>query len=342
MGFGTIVRLLLCLILTACLGHSFNRDKTVARFENNRFHNLEPTKGKSFWDVMEWQFGSFLNSPAWPEYTEKKQFKVESTRSKPLKVVVINHATVLIQMDHMNILTDPHFTIRASPVSFAGPARVVPPGVAFADLPPIDAVVISHNHYDHLDLPTLKMLEEKFSPTIFAGLGTKDFLEGEGMKKVVDMDWWESSMFKNIRITFTPAQHWSKRGLFDRNKMLWGSFFIKGGQSVYFAGDTGYGKFFKMIEQKLSAPDVSLLPIGAYEPRDFMLAHHMNPDDAVRAFQDLKTKQAYGMHFGTFKLTNEAIDDPPKDLAKALEKYKISKDRFIAPEFGRTYSQSIE
>jgi len=226
--------------LTGCSTPKFDKDTKnfTTPFDGEKFENLEQFPDKSILDLLEWQFKSASNSVKWPEYSKAPQFKADAQRSEETIITVINHATVLIQTSNINILTDPHYSQRASPVSFAGPARVVPPAIAFEDLPPIDVVLISHNHYDHLDLPTLKMLDKDHSPIFMAGLGTKDFLASNGINGSIDMDWWESKTIEEIEIVFVPAQHWSARGLFDKREMLWGDYYIKGNHSVYFAGDT--------------------------------------------------------------------------------------------------------
>lgn len=289
---------------------------------------------------MKWRWARIWSASSWPEQVDNPQLKPSQQRvATGLKISIINHATALIQMNGMNILADPIYADRTSPISFMGPKRVVKPGIKFEDLPPIDLVMISHNHYDHLDIPTLKNLESRDNPKFLVGLGNGRLLAGEGIHNFQEMDWWEELQFKSLKITFVPAQHWSARGLFDRNETLWGGYFVKGDKSVYFAGDTGYGKFFKLIRGKLGAPQVALLPIGAYEPRWFMRAQHLNPEDAVIAYRDLEAENAIGIHFGTFaNLTDEPIDQPAKDLAKALEKLKISNGYFIVPEFGKEYS----
>ncbi len=330
------ISFLIFIFSISCSSSTFpTRQKTVAPFDGRKFQNIEPFPDNGLWDVLKWKFKGLSKSKDWPKYKEIPQLKVERSRSEDLVITVINHATVLIQLNNLNIITDPHFSKRASPVKFAGPSRVVNPGISFNDLPTIDIVLISHNHYDHLDLDTLGRLKDKFNPRFYAGLGTKEFLTDNSIPLSFDLDWWESFQHKNVNITFVPAQHWSARGLFDKREMLWGGFYIEGTSKVYFAGDTGYGIFFKEIRKKLGAPDVSLLPIGAYKPRWFMKYAHMNPDEAVQASIDLESKKSIGMHFGTFKLTDEGIDRPSEDLLKALKKKKISLDNFLVPVFGK-------
>ncbi len=326
-----ILLLIISLIYVNSLAWSANQG---AKRIGDQFQNIEPFADKSLFKLLEWKIRGIENSVPWPDQVESKQYKPLFERSNELVITVINHATALIQIDNINILTDPHFSQRASPFSFIGPKRVVKPGIAIDDLPLIDIVLISHNHYDHLDLDSLRIIAKKHKPKILAGLETKDFLAEQGIEKAQDLDWWQEVSQGNLKITFVPAQHWSARGLFDRREMLWGGFYLKGSRSIYFAGDTGYGSFFKMIKEKLGAPDVSLLPIGAYEPRWFMKAAHMNPADAIEAFKDLETKTMIGIHFGTFKLTDEGYNDPKTFLKKEIKKNSLNERLFTIPVFG--------
>lgn len=315
-----------------------------APFLNGRFNNLEPFPDKSFSDLMKWRFGG--ERATWPKWIETPQFKVPELRSQKLRWSVVNHATVLIQIDGLNILTDPIFSERASPVSFAGPSRVRSPGIAFADLPPIDVVMVSHDHYEHLDLPTLVLLHKRDKPVFLVGLGNRQLLESEGIDRVIEMDWWDEFPIAvgaetpaQVKVQFVPAQHWSARGLWDRRRTLWGGFYIQASKKVYFAGDTGYGSFLKLIRETIGEPDVAFLPIGAYAPRWFMKNAHMDPSDAVQGYLDLNAKKAVGIHFGTFQLTDEALEEPPQKLAEALQAKMISSDRFVVPEFGRVIQE---
>lgn len=329
----------LFIIASCCSKKLVTKDiKTIkAPFDGKRFNNLKPFEDKNLFTLLKWRFAD--TSTPWPEKVKDYEIYPAPKKSPPgqTAIYIINHASVLIQMDGLNILTDPIYSDRTSPVSFLGPKRVRPPGIKFEDLPKIDIVLVSHNHYDHLDLPTLKKLFHRDQPKILVGLGNKNLLNSSGIKNVLEVDWWDELNFKDVKISFVPAQHWSARGLTDKRKTLWGGFTIKGSELIYFAGDTGYGEFFKLIREKIGSPDLALLPIGAYEPRWFMKNAHMNPKEAVQAFIDLKAKQAIGIHFKTFKLTDEGIDQPEIELKKALEEQKIDPKMFIAPEFGKKY-----
>lgn len=310
--------------------------KTVAPYKNGKFDNLEPFADKSFWQLMKWRFTGSRGD--WPE---KVPFKTvvppKRVEGDDLKFTVLNHASILIQHNGLNIITDPHYSERASPVSWAGPKRVREPSVKFEDLPPIDVVLISHNHYDHLDVPTLKRLHDKFNPIIIMGLKNHHILNDAKISNYVELDWWQSHTVKGVTFHFVPAQHWSARGLFDRFESLWGGFYMHTpARSVYFAGDTGYGSFFKKIYQKLGSPDISFIPIGAYEPRWFMKASHINPQEAVRAHEALESKVSIGIHLETFQLTDEAYETPRMEFAKAWEN-SLKKGVFLPPDFGKIF-----
>ena len=325
--------------LLGCSSTEIQRKKLEIRapFDGDVFDNLEPFPDKSLFTVLRWRFSRMFTAPSWPDWVETSTLRPPSS-SSDLKISLINHATILIQMDGINILTDPIYSQRSSVVSFAGPKRIHSPGIQFEDLPVIHAVLVSHNHYDHLDVPTLKLLQKRDQPRIFAGLGTKGFLEAEGISGAIDLDWWEETQLFGLSLTFVPAQHWSMRATVDRRSMLWGGYYIKGSENVYFAGDTGYGKFFSAIRKKLGSPDWALLPIGAYEPRWFMKHSHMNPMEAVQAGVDLGTKRAMGMHFGTFSnLADEGYLQPKRDLERALGVRGLAKDWFLYPKVGVLY-----
>jgi L-ascorbate metabolism protein UlaG (beta-lactamase superfamily) len=211
------------------------------------------------------------------------------------------------------------------------------PGVAFNELPHIDFVFISHNHYDHLSLPTLKRLSDKFHPLILVPLGLQNLLESHGIQRVKELDWWQTYSVKNVVITFLPTQHWSQRGLGDRYKTLWGSYGINyANKHIYYAGDSGYSSHFKEIRQKWGKPDLAFLPIGSYQPEWFMRENHMNPREAVNAHQDLQALHTIGIHFGTFQLSDEAIDQPIIDLNNAKLAQKLAPDDFITLENGQS------
>ena len=250
---------------------------------------------------------------------------------------LVGHATWLVQCRGFNFLTDPVWSERCSPVTWAGPRRVRPPAIAFEDLPPIHAVLLSHNHYDHLDLATLRRLQDRHAPRIVTGLGNRAFLEAHGIPGAAELDWWETREMPGARVTFTPAQHWSNRGGKGLNATLWGGFMVEaGGFRTCFAGDTGYAPLFAGIRERFGAPDLALLPIGAYEPRWFMATMHMNPAEAVRAHSELGARHSRGMHYGTWQLTDEGLDAPVVDLAAACAAAELPVGAFEPGHFGRT------
>jgi L-ascorbate metabolism protein UlaG (beta-lactamase superfamily) len=237
------------------------------------------------------------------------------------------------------VLTDPIFSERCSPVSWAGPKRARPPGIALEDLPRPDVVLLSHNHYDHMDLPTLRALQARHAPRFVTMLGNAPVLAGLGIA-AVELDWWQDVTAGALRITATPARHFSARTPFDRNRALWGGFMLSvGAGMVLFAGDSGAGTHWADIRSRLGAPDVALLPIGAYEPRWFMGPVHMNPAEAVHAHLALGARRSVGMHFGTFQLTDEAIDAPVIALEAARAAARV--DTFVALGFGETATYAL-
>ncbi len=247
-------------------------------------------------------------------------------------VTYINHATVLLQFSGLNIITDPVWSQRASPFSFMGPIRYAGPGVAFANLPPIDIVLLSHNHYDHMDLVTLRKIHNRFNPKFFCGLGNAAYLARARIPNAVDMDWWDTQSVGKITLTCVPARHFSARSLSDRNKTLWCGFVLgtKHG-NLYFAGDTGFGSFVTDIAQRFAPVKLALLPIGAYDPAWMMRPVHTNPDEAIEMHDILCSTLSIGIHHGTFRLTDEPVEEPAQRIAAA----KGGRD-FRTPENGST------
>jgi L-ascorbate metabolism protein UlaG (beta-lactamase superfamily) len=332
---------LLFMIIGSC-GSSYKGAKSD-HFDGKRFHNPTGAPPKGLWHVFKWKmFGAAKPWPQWIENQAVPQLSLLPTEREVI-VTFINHAMVLLQFKNLTILTDPHLSERTSPVSWAGPKRVRRPGVSFDELPKIDVIAISHNHYDHLDIPTLQKISKRDQPRIFIPLGDGALLEKNQITNFQELDWWEEVVIApGFKVIFTPCHHWSARGVFDRNKSLWGSFtFDYLGAKIHFGGDTGYSDHFKMIYAKLGAMSFSMLPIGAYEPRWMMKEQHLNPEEAVQAHLDLKSKKSMGIHFGTFQLTDEGIDDPVSDLKKALKKMNVPENEFITLEVGETQRISL-
>jgi L-ascorbate metabolism protein UlaG (beta-lactamase superfamily) len=317
-------------------------------FDGKHFYNIDWSPRKSMRLELWWEKKWWLIY--WLLHREKRKWeKREITPVKPpernkkgVRITNIWHATYLIQVDEINILTDPVWGNRASPWSWIGPKRYQDPGVSFEDLPHIDIVLLSHNHYDHMEISTLRKLHERDDVHIYTGLGNKDYLETRGIKNIVEMDWWQletrnskletrhesvsdESRVTNLesRITFLPAQHFSARGVTDRNRTLWWAFCIEiGGKTLYFWGDTGYGKGFieKTRERFPDGIDIGLIPIGAYKPRWFMAPVHTDPFEGMQMQRDLWIKRAIGIHHSTFDLADDNQDDPVDDLREAQKR----------------------
>jgi L-ascorbate metabolism protein UlaG (beta-lactamase superfamily) len=284
-------------------------------FRDGRFFNPGAPGARGLASVLKWK----LTSRAQPSpklVPTTPSVPPASVHSPSLLVTLVNHSTLLLQQSGVNILTDPIWSTRCSPISFIGPRRHRLPGVMFEDLPPIHVVLLSHNHYDHLDLPTLRRLQARGVAQFVAPLGVGRFLEARGIGPVRDLDWGDSLDVPGAAIHAAPAFHFSGRGLFDRNRTLWCSYVVESSCGmVYFAADTGFGPHFRWIHERFGAPRVALLPIGAYEPRWFMSPVHMSPDEAVEAHRILGAGASIAIHHGTFQLADDAIDDARNGLA---------------------------
>src|SRR5665213_948234 len=306
-------------------------------FDGRRFFNPDATAGRSVLDVLRWQFTA--ERTAWPRWVVNKVHPSlpASLEAGEVALTFVNHITFLIQFAGLNVLTDPVYSQRASPFRQLGPRRVRHPGLAFEDLPPIHVVLVTHNHYDHLDIETLLRLNEVHAPRFITSLGNRAFLKPFGIQTVDELDWWQSIDAADATITLTPAQHWSTRGPGNRNRTLWGGFILAASaRQVFFAGDTGYWKHFTAIRTRYGRMDLALLPIGAYKPRWFMRDQHMDPDDAVRAHIDLEARVSIGTHFGCFELTDEGIDAPLVALASARQRHAIAANAFQVLDTGET------
>ncbi|MHB8417003.1 MAG: MBL fold metallo-hydrolase [Myxococcales bacterium] len=289
-------------------------------FDGEHFHNETPSAQPSN-GFLKWAL--HRHPGPWRDWTEAPPGPPPPRRVEGagLRVTFINHSTALIQTAGLNILTDPIWSLRCSPVPWAGPKRVRPPGLRFEDLPPIDVVLVSHNHYDHLDLPTLRRLQESFHPRFVTGLGNGAVLGHADIPNPTELDWWRSiDLAPGVRLTAVPAQHFSNRGLLDRNDTLWEGFVLEGpAGNAYFAGDTGYGPHFAEIRRRLGPIRLALLPIGAYRPEWFMAPVHLSPVQAAQAQRDLGAATAVAIHFGTFRLADDGELEAVEALHRALE-----------------------
>ncbi|WP_455199085.1 MBL fold metallo-hydrolase [Kaarinaea lacus] len=321
-------------------------DPAKAHHTKSGFKNVYYQDEKGFWDFIKWKWEQlFKDIPDADSYhfdIVTTHHDLIKTNSDKATLTWIGHATFLIQFSGLNILTDPQFSERASPLSWAGPKRVIRPGLAVEELPEIDIAIISHDHYDSLDVETVYALSKhnhQRQLTFIVPLGMKAWFDELSLSsaKVVELDWSESYKYQDVTFTAEPAQHWSKRTLFDAYERLWASWVIESsGNKIFFAGDTGYARHFKDIGEKYQGFDLALIPIGAYEPRWFMRPQHVNPEEAAQLHLDIKSKYSVAMHWGTFILTDEPLDEPPVKLAEALDNLHIDGSKFEVYRHGET------
>jgi L-ascorbate metabolism protein UlaG (beta-lactamase superfamily) len=278
---------------------------------------------RGFWQLMRWRFGA--TRLPWPASVPNVPYPPPGQPGPgQAGITFIGHATFLIQLPGITLLTDPVFSDRASPVPFAGPRRVRAPGLNVAALPKIDLILLSHNHYDHADLRSLRALRVTHGPHAVTLAGNARLIAKAGLS-ATELDWWGETRIGPLHVTATPARHFSRRGLTDGNRALWGGFMLQcNGAKILFAGDSGTGPHWAEIGRRLGPPDLALLPIGAYDPRWLMAPVHMNPEEAVQAHLDLAARQSIGMHFGTFRLTDEAVGEPQGRLSQACDERGIA------------------
>ena len=336
---GGWIALALSLVISASTAQSTPAPEhhTASGFQN-RYLNVP----HGLWGFLKWRWerlGLDVPNVDFPMAENDPAF-LKTNRSEPT-LTWVGHATFLLQLGGLNILTDPMFSQRASPFGFAGPKRWAAPGLALEDLPQIDFVVISHDHYDHLDKATVQALAAQASgpPRFFVPLGIGAHLRDFGYpaERITELDWWGEAQYGEATVVAAPVQHFSGRWINDRNATLWAGWLIQiAGKQVYFGGDTGYSKDFADTFARYGAMDLALIPVGAYAPRWFMSPVHVNPAEAVQIHQDLRSGFSVGMHWGTFNLTDEPMDEPPKALAAALADAGVAAERFVVMRHGQT------
>jgi N-acyl-phosphatidylethanolamine-hydrolysing phospholipase D len=352
------VRLLAVAALAAVSGTAFFSgcstvnpyyDPSKPHHRPDGFQNVDPQAGmpRPFGEFFRWQrerLALQIAGPTMDLAALAPDLGFIRGRANHFSVTWIGHATVLLQVGRTNVLTDPHFSARASPVQWAGPKRWQPPAVRIDELPRIDVVLISHSHYDHLDEDSVRQLNAQAGgpPLFVVPLGIERWLQGVGITNARALDWWDSTQVGDVTVHLTPVQHWSRRTLADTNTTLWGGFVVEGEsrgkrRRVFFSGDTGYSKLhFTEIGSRFGGFDLALLPIGAYEPRWFMRQQHVNPEEAVQIHRDLGARLSIGIHWGTFQLSDEPLDQAVADLAAARERLGVGRREFITLRHGQT------
>jgi len=337
---GTLLFIITFLFVNWVLSVKPYKGPVTPHFNGKTFRNPSQRGAKGFKSIFEYMFKR--QPDKWPSPYE------DFVRSEPLPVpnkddiqyTFVNHSTFLIQHQGLNILTDPIWSKRCSPFQFMGPARTRPPGLKFEDLPPIDLVLVSHNHYDHLDKPTIKKLNQKHNPQYITPLGVGNVIKKWGGEKITEIDWWQSTNFKDLEIKALPANHFSSRGMFDRDTTQWAGFSIlSNNKKIYYVGDTGYSDVFKLIGEKEGPFDLSFIPIGAYLPKWFMSPIHVCPEESVMIHNDVGSKKSVAMHFGTFKLADDDPRRSNRELKEALKVALMSEDDFMIPDEGECYRE---
>lgn len=337
----TLVALVGVFVFMGCQSFRYYDPTKPHRGRTQFYNNYDNSPKASFW---KWQWERLTSDQAVEPPFEPEVVMTDTTSLQrnltEITLTWVGHSTMLLQVQGMNILTDPVFSDHVSPFSFMAPKRLVALPFEIEDLPPIDLVVVSHSHYDHLDLATLKRLSQhKGKNTLFlVPLGNQALLQSEGIANVKELDWWDQYSVGPLTATFTPAQHWTQRTLWDRNKSLWGGWSIKT-EAFHFVyvGDTGYSQDFTDIRQRLGPSDVALIPVGAYKPRWFMGKQHVDPDGAIQIHKDLQSRYSIGVHWGTFRLSDEPMAEPPLELAAARERVGMSVEEFRIMRHGETW-----
>jgi N-acyl-phosphatidylethanolamine-hydrolysing phospholipase D len=335
--------IILCLGLSpGCGGTPESPPGGKAHIRNNGFRNTDPAfVPPSFWERL-----TFIPSRTWtttfhPRVSNLPVVNHAATdslhRNTGTTVTWVGHSTLLIRLDGMTILTDPQWSERASPVSFAGPKRMTPPGIPFEQLPPVDVVLISHDHYDHLDVDTVQRLAQTHDPLFLVPLGLQAWLADLGITKVEELDWWENRQIRGLTFSCLPAQHFSGRTLWDHNRRLWSTWAVAGAEKrFFFAGDTGYYSVFKEIGTGFGPFDLAAIPIGAYVPPSMMRMTHLTPEAALQLFADIQARNFAAIHWGTFDMTDEPIEEPPLRLNAEAHRLGLDPARVWVFKHGET------
>lgn len=329
----SISALLVALLGAGCAGVGDPPSETPPHHRIGRFANTNPRFARpNRWDRTTFTFSRIWSTTFYPKGANLPR---ATTDGKVLRehhgeptVIWIGHSTLLVQLDGINLLTDPHWSDRASPVSFAGPRRITPPGLRFEDLPPIHLVLISHDHYDHLDAPTVLRLARMHRPSFVVPIGLKAWFGERGITDVEEMDWWQSRSVRGLSVTCLPAQHFSGRTLWDQNRTLWSSWAVAGqAKRFFFAGDTGYYEGFKEIGERAGPFDLAAIPIGAYLPPRIMKMVHITPEEALQLFLDVRGARFVGLHWGTFDMADEPSEEPPQRLEGEARRLGLSPEQ---------------
>ena len=336
---GVICFIVFSLIISYLLSCKPYQGPVTSNFNGQRFINPSSRHAKGLKGVLE--YGTKRQPDKWPAKIKKNAFtfkNIDLTDEKTIRYTFVNHSTFLIQFKGYNILTDPVWSKRCSPFQFMGPARQRPPGIDFKDLPKIDLVLLSHNHYDHMDKNSLIRLRKEHNPQFIVPLGVGSKMKQWNCNQVKEMDWWQTVQLGEFQLSSTPANHFSSRGTFDRDKTLWCGYLLKTkGTCIYFAGDTGYSDVFKEIGDFAQQIDLAFLPIGAYLPEWFMSPIHVSPSQAVQIHLDINSKKSVAMHFGTFKLADDNPIRAKKELRASLVANNLTEDNFQIPNEGESY-----
>jgi len=333
---------LVAVFASGCPGPGSSKPDAPPHHLERGFRNLNPSYARpDFWTRWRFVIPRLLRS----NFSRQAAFSIVTNDGRPLRessgmptVTWVGHSTLLVQLDGVSFLTDPHWSERASPVSFVGPRRMVPPGLRFEDLPPIDFVVISHDHYDHLDAPTVERLWAAHRPRFLVPLGLKAWFAKLGIDAVDELDWWENRSVKGLTVVCLPTQHWSARSLWDENRRLWAGWAVLGQERrFYFAGDTGYyAPIFQEIGRRLGPFDLGAIPIGAYMPRAMMRLSHLTPEEALQVFDDIGARRLVAIHWGTFNLAQEPLGEPPVRAEAEGRRLSLDAERIWILRHGET------